>query len=81
MTKDEAERVAAQMTRTIPREVASVVKVENGDYTREDTWTVKCDESKSSRGGRGIYLWIHSVPEWVRLQRWWLSMRQVESEE
>jgi hypothetical protein len=42
MTKDEAERIAAQMTHTIPQEVAIVVKVANANPLRDDKWRASC---------------------------------------
>ena len=76
MTKDEAERIAEQMTRTIPHKVAFVVKVANANPLRDDKWRVKCNEVISRRGRRHVCLWIETTRDWFKLQRRWVRLSQ-----
>ena len=77
MTKDEAERIAEQITRTIPKTIASVVALERNPMNSQ--WEIKVDEPKSADGGRGIYLWIRSITDWLCLQRHWQARKEKQT--
>jgi hypothetical protein len=74
VTKDEAERIAEQIARTIPREVAFVVKVTNANPLRDDRWRVKCDEVFTRRGRRRACFWIETTQEWIGYQQRWTRL-------
>jgi hypothetical protein len=77
LTHDEAARIAEQIAKTIPRKIACVVAVEQNPMN--STWEIKMDEPRTDDGGRGIFLWIKSPRDWIRLQHEW-SARNVKRE-
>ncbi len=74
MQQDEAERIATQLSRTIPHTVAVLEGIQLNPVSRE--WEIKVDELGRASGakGRGILLWIRTPQDWIRLQRYWLKL-------
>ncbi|HLZ63511.1 MAG TPA: hypothetical protein VKR06_41790 [Ktedonosporobacter sp.] len=70
MMKDEAERIAAHIARTISQEVASVIGVDCCAREDENAWGVQCSEHLLV-DGLDIQIWIGTVQNWIRHQRFW----------
>lgn len=73
MYRDEADRVAAQIRRTIPVAVAHVIEIENRQPLCLDTWAVKCYEARRPFGASGAPTWITTIGYWIHLQGRWIA--------
>lgn len=66
MYEDEAQRIAQRIATTIPAHIAVVVAIERNPMTSR--YEIKCDDVRE-----GVYVWIQSVKQWIRLQQKWCS--------
>ena len=69
MDSGEAGRIAEQITRTIPAEIAVVTQVSLSPTT--DGWEIIVEESSLNEGGQVSKVCIQSIRDWISLQLDW----------